>query len=182
MRRLSRDFSYTIHKVTDYAEFLSEYVKIVQASGKSWKAKIGRDLKMDQAMRNFLDDCALFASESGMLELWILKIRDQVGAFIYCLHHRNRLCGLFVDYDQEYSYYSPGSILQYHMMEDLYKRDGEWEYDMCGQVYDYKLKWVDKIRDHVTIIGCPKTIYGKFVFSYNKYPYPHIKKYARRPQ
>jgi CelD/BcsL family acetyltransferase involved in cellulose biosynthesis len=182
MKRLARDHSYTIEKITDYPHFVTNYDRVVQASMKSWKAKIGRDLGSDRAMRDFLGDCASFASDHGLLEVWVLKAGDRVGAFNYCLKHRNRLCILYVDYDQDLFYYSPGSVLQYHMMEDLFRRNGRWEYDMCGQAYDYKLKWVDQTREHVSVIACSKTIRGGMAYCYRKWIYPRLKSWMHRVQ
>jgi len=83
---------------------------------------------------------------------------------------------LINDYDEKYSKYGLGISLLYHVIEKYYE-ENMLEYDFCGEAYDYKMKWADDVKKHVTLQIFNDCYYSNFIFLTKKTILPSLRKF-----
>ncbi len=176
MNGLKKMESYESIKITGYDDFAKIIDQLVETSAKSWKGKIGTDLKSTPELLSFYIDFSRKASKVGLFELWILKINDQIAAFDYYLKGKNSLSLIRTDFDPVFAFYSPGNVLKLSILKEIFERNGIWEYDMGGQAVNYKTKWANRLREHLIITAGNSSLYGNFLMFGKTKILPFIKK------
>jgi len=163
INRLKKTGSHKIIKITEYNEFDSVLDRLLQTSSKSWKGRAGTDLKSTPDLLSFYKNFTRKSSDLKLFELWALEIDNKIAAFDYYLKCKNRLSLIRTDFDLDFKFYNPGNALKLFILEDVFKRDGVWEYDMGGQAVNYKTKWANRLREHLIITAGNSSLYGNFL-------------------
>lgn len=112
---------------TELDEFLTLAIPI---SEKSYQQRLlGQGLPKTQQFR---DDVLAKGSRGEMLG-YILKIGDEPVAYNLCPRYGggNRVLYDYTGYNPDFSNYSPGTVLQFKTIEDLFGREGVDYYDLC---------------------------------------------------
>ena len=124
--------------------FLQEIWNI---SEKSWKGALNMGIARTETRQKFFSDLTDIATKNRWLSLWLLS-KDQIPiAFEYHLTYKNKIYGLCSEFNQEYRKYSPGSVLDAHIVEKMFD-NGVREYDMGPTEDFYKMRWTDTVRPH----------------------------------
>jgi CelD/BcsL family acetyltransferase involved in cellulose biosynthesis len=152
-----------IVKIEQYETLKLVLPELFRVSSKSWKADDGTDLGSLPHIVKFVDEFSRISEKNNSWEVWLLRINGKAIAYYYYLCSKNRLSGILTNFDREYRSFSPGKLLQLAVLEDMFSRTGVWEYDMGGQAYDYKLRWTQNIRKHISIWTDGPGIYGKLL-------------------
>ncbi len=167
--RLKKAGDFEIIKVDNFEDFEEFYELLVEVSGKSWKAKGGTDFKSMPEMANFYKTFSRLGSKDNLFVLYILFVNNKMAAFSYYLNHDNRLAGLRWEYDEEFSFYMPGTVIHNHVIKELMDSGEKWEYDLTGHITEHKAKLVPDIRKHIDItFGSPGIIGNLLIFAKQK--------------
>ncbi|MCI5207713.1 MAG: GNAT family N-acetyltransferase [Candidatus Electrothrix sp. ATG2] len=117
-------------KVYSSPEEFEEFFKLaLPISEKSFQHVLfGRGLPNTQ---QFKED-VMRKSQKGEVLGYILRVQDKPVAYNFCpVLNGNVVLYDESGYDPDYSKYSPGSVLQFKIIEDLFGREGVDYYDLC---------------------------------------------------
>jgi CelD/BcsL family acetyltransferase involved in cellulose biosynthesis len=129
---------------------------------KSWKSEIGKCISCTPENRTFFSELGSSARAQGWLSLWILRVNGKSIAFEYHLKYKGVVHALRSEFDEEYSRYSPGSVLDSHIVRHVIENKFK-EYDMGGSSDAYKSRWTPDVRRHCSILIFNKGIYGSLL-------------------
>ncbi len=102
---------------------------------KSWKVEAGSDL-FNQAYQGFWEMAFLKTIAAGQATLWILYHEEHPIGYEWSLRQGGRVIALKADYDKDYSIFSPGNVLAWHILKHFFANGAsEIDYGMGG---DYK--------------------------------------------
>jgi CelD/BcsL family acetyltransferase involved in cellulose biosynthesis len=149
--RLKKAGDYEVVVLESPEDFESHFDQLMSISGRSWKAEAGVDLLSAPQQKEFYRLFSERGSREGLCIAFVLYLNGKPIAFDYYLRHDRRLAGIRWEYDAEYKYYMPGTILHAHVIRDLVNRGESWEYDLCGMTSEYKSGLVKSLRPHLNI-------------------------------
>lgn len=145
--RLERAGGFTVETCATPDEITRGLEQAIAISRKSWKGRLGKDMAGNRQRLEFYQQIARAYTDDGRVRIWLLRHRDQAIAFEYALIDRDHLLLLAIDYDQDFSVFSPGTLLRSLVLEQLVD-SGLSCYDFSGTNYDYKLHWTRNVRPH----------------------------------
>jgi len=125
--------------------------EIVEISANSWKAKIGTDLRTNSQARQFLSEISGLFGPHGHVSIWIARDGTTPIAYEFHVQYGDKLYPLRADFDEEYGTVSPGSVVEYSALQDLFKSQSASEYYSCAGDYKYLSHWTDEYADHMNI-------------------------------
>ncbi len=128
-----------------------------------WKQSAGNAISSTEENRAFYDLLSKEIGRYGWVEVWLLRLDGKPIAFEYHVRYKKRIHALVADYDKAYGDFSPGSVLDYHIMKHIFEHE-HCEYDLgCGENF-YKMNWTDHIRSHEKITIYNKSLAGVLLF------------------
>ena len=99
-----------------------------------------------------------FAAERGWLRCYILYCKGAPVAFMVGYQYANRFFYIDVGYDPEWANFSVGSVLQWEVIEDLYKRGNTPTiFDFSTGYGRHKSRFGKDAREEVNILLLPAT-------------------------
>ena len=113
-----------------------------RVSAKSWKRNTGLTLD-NPGPGAFLDRLSSHAKENDWLSIWGLEINDEIVAIEYQLVYDGTVSALRADYDPAAKNLSPGSYLNWRILESLFDTENHI-YRMGPGTNPYKLRWADQ--------------------------------------
>jgi len=125
--------------------------EVFEIGRRSWKVEKKIAISSTKENRKFFSELSKIASRKGWLSIWLLYINDCPVAFEYHLRYKGKVYALRAAYVEEYREVSPGSVLDKHIVEHLFK-SGFTEYDLGPGVVFYKMRWTSEINLSVQII------------------------------
>lgn len=141
--RLSRSGRLDLERIGcgDFATGRAERLldELISVSEHSWKNSIGISLDRPGpgAFIRRLTDLAL---RQGWLSVWILRFEDRAIAMEYQLVYKGQVHALRADFDERYRGFSPGTYLNFRLLEGLFA-DGFERYYMGPGRNVYKRRW-----------------------------------------
>jgi len=150
-----------IRSLPDAAALEAALPDLAEASSRSWKAEVQRDLGSLPQVVDFLKQFGRLGETPRLWEVWEMRLDGRVIAFQVYLRYGRMVSEIRHDFDVEFSSFSPGKVLQMAVIRDLYGREGVWEYDMGGNAYGYKLRWTKLIRAHIDLWAAGPGLYGR---------------------
>ena len=145
---------------------LERYMQIsIALSANSWKKETG--LSLDQPGPNaFFKTITESANHNGWLSLWILYLDEKPLAMEYQLVHERNVYALRSDYDLDYGHLSPGTYLNWQLLQSLFESDFDRYYMGPGE-NAYKLRWTEKGENLLQMIIFNDTPVGKILAHVN---------------
>ena len=114
------------------------YLKAMERlSEQSWKKKTHTTLE-NQGPQNFMRALIKAHQKNNLFSLWILKLNEVPIAFEYQIRDNQNCYALRSDFDEKYRALSPGSYLNWKMLESLEHCKA---YYMGPGTNAYKLRW-----------------------------------------
>ena len=99
-----------------------------------------------------------FAAERGWLRCYILYCNGAPVAFMVGYHYANGFYYIDVGYDPEWAKFSVGSVLQWEVMEDLYRRGNTPTlFDFSTGYGPHKSRFGKEAREEINILLLPAT-------------------------
>lgn len=164
VNRVKRLGDFTIEKIEDISCRPDILPDVYDISQYSWKGKCQGGILATQERKRFFDELSLVAGKKGWLNIWVLRINN-IGniAYEYHLCYRDKVYALRGDFKEEYREYTPGSVLEYYIIEKAFS-NGIIEYDLCGSDYEYKMNWANNIREHNIMEIFSSSPYSKMLY------------------
>lgn len=137
--------------------------EIVTISANSWKRSTGRSLDMP-GPNAFIRRLSELAAERGWLSVWRLEIDGQPLAMEYQLSYHGYIHALRSDFDESAGELSPGTYLNWKMLEQLF--DGSLTHYLMGPGENaYKLRWAETFDElhKVVIFNATGVGYWKYI-------------------
>ena len=150
LRRLSAKGHPSLETVTGGPELADALEDGIRLEAAAWKEKAGSAIRCEPEIRRFYTLLAERSAARGWLRLQFLKIDDRRIAFAYCLAYDQRMYLLKPGFDPEYAAYSPGSLLCYLALQDLYA-SGLVAYDFLGRNDHWKRQWATQSVSHSSL-------------------------------
>ena len=149
----------TLHHVATADPSALEAFFAIEGSG--WKRKEGTAIACDPSVRQFYEEIARAAAQSGYLSLDFLELNGTpiAGHFGLCLNGRYMV--LKAGYDERYHRYSPGQVLVH---EILNSSRGLNEFDFVGPATWDETRWARTRRTHYGISIFKRTVYGELAY------------------
>ena len=132
----------------------------VSISAHSWKRDTGKTLERPapQAFIRALTDVA-FAKR--WLSIWFLRIDGRPVAMEYQLMADGLVYALRADFDERFAHLSPGTYLNFHMLERMFAEQGLRRYSMGPGANPYKNRWSHGSDTVYTLTGFAPTVRGR---------------------
>lgn len=116
--------------------------EVVGISAKSWKRHIGLSLDFP-GPGAFIQRLSELAVENGWLSVWRFEVDGKAVAMEYQLRYNGRIHALRSDFDDTAADLSPGTYLNWKMLEQLFETDDR-RYLMGPGDNAYKLRWAEE--------------------------------------
>ena len=158
--RLRKQGDLSIVHITEPVE--TDLRDIFNIGKNCWKSEIGKSISSSTENQVFFTELASAAGTKGWLSIWLMKANHNPIAFEYHLKYKNQVYALRSEFDEEYGAYSPGSVLDSHIVQKLFL-NGFDEYDMCGSDDAYKKHWTPDVREYTNILIFNKGVYPKML-------------------
>jgi CelD/BcsL family acetyltransferase involved in cellulose biosynthesis len=108
--------------------------------------------------------CPLFESR-GMLHFHALTLNGRPIAYLISILSGDTLYGIKTTYDPSFSAYSPGVLLFYKVIEDIFTMPGVREFDIGRGDEQFKREWTSTIHGHVRMWCYPSNPVWKGITS-----------------
>ena len=133
----------------------------MQLSANSWKRNTG--LTLDQSgPQAFIRKLTTAANQQGWLSVWLLSIDGEAVAMEYQLRYRGQVHALRADYHADFAELSPGSYLNWKMLEQLFTRDDRC-YWMGPGNNAYKQRWAEGGQTQISFVAFNTTLRGRWL-------------------
>jgi CelD/BcsL family acetyltransferase involved in cellulose biosynthesis len=152
---------------------------LIQLSKKSWKHREGIALSSRPEVMNFFSDLTSVAAKLGWLHLWILRLEGNPIAMEYDLMDGDKIYALRADFDESYKEFSPGSFLEYHIIEDAFEKKFQ-EYNTGPGIREYKMHWTNSVRENGGLSICNANYKGKSLWLLERKGIPIAKGILRK--
>ncbi|MCZ6593929.1 MAG: GNAT family N-acetyltransferase [Bacteroidetes bacterium] len=136
-----------IENITSASNVKPFLQKIWDISQHSWKNTLNSGIARSENRQKFYSDLTNIAGNNRWLSLWLLSKDQTPIAFEYHLKYKNKIYGLCSEFNKNYRNYSPGFVLDAHIVEKMFY-NGVKEYDMGPTEDVYKMRWTDTVRQH----------------------------------
>ncbi len=124
--------------------------RLLQLMNSSWKAERA------QKSAGFLADYVRRLNSSGELDLFEMLVSDRVIAFWLLARQRGIAYAMFTAYNEDYSDYSPGSILLDMVVRELFSENGRIkELDFLNDL-PYLRRWANVVHPRQSVTLCSK--------------------------
>lgn len=138
---LNRSGNAVIAQLTDNTDLETIVRTVTEVSSRSWKNTTG--LSLDNASPQlFIARLSRHAAENGWLSVWLLTLDEKPVAMEYQLIYQGRVHALRSDFDESYGELSPGTYLNWKLLEQLFNH-GLRTYYMGSGDNAYKLRWTE---------------------------------------
>jgi CelD/BcsL family acetyltransferase involved in cellulose biosynthesis len=168
LNRLKKAQSYEIVRIEDGDTFARYFDAIVEISARSWKREGGTDLQSMPEMASFFKDFCALTSADGFFLSNVLVLEDKPVAFDYYLKFGNRLVALRWEYDQDFNYYMPGTLLHNNVIKTILDTGQSLELDLSGMVTEHKKHIANDIRRHIDITLEAPGVLGGLIMYFKK--------------
>ncbi len=162
LNRAKRDGNIAVERISDSITIKRVLGEIFAISARSWKARQGRSIPDDPRVERFYRRLTDVMGEKEMVEVWLLRHNSQAIAFEYHIRHGGIAYPIRADFDERYRELSPGSVLEYHIVKELFEDSTIHGYNSCGDTYEYLMKWATEVVEHSAF-----QIFNSRIFSRN---------------
>lgn len=162
LNRIKKAGDVTVRRYSSKKEVAEILPVIFKIGLKGWKHKINNAISSTQENRAFYSALSEAMSVKGLLDIWLLSLNDIPIAFEYHLRYNGKVCALVADYDESYKELSPGSVLDYNIIEYMFRNE-RCEYDMGSGNSFYKQNWTKDAKKTVRLSFYKQNLYGKML-------------------
>ena len=141
--------------------------EIFRIEKRSWKVMEGSAMTSDKNKKKLYSILAMKCAENGWLRIYILSIDGKPIAFDYGLLFKKRYSMLKTSYDENFKKLSPGVVLRWYVIKDLFKIKSI-EHDFLWGSEPYKLQWCNGVRKHNIIFVYNRHVKSRFIYSIQK--------------
>ncbi|MGE5186932.1 MAG: GNAT family N-acetyltransferase [Acidobacteriota bacterium] len=144
----------------------------------AWKAAAGTHIAADPRAEHMYRALARLLGRRGQASLTFLRIGGKRVAALFSVEDHRTLFALKLGYDPSYASLSPGHLIVWKVAADAEQR-GLQELDFVGHEDDWKRKWTDEVRDHVSIVIYRRDARGLFRYALREVVKPRLPEQLR---
>jgi len=150
----------------------------IELSSLSWKSKTGLTLENPGPL-SFINTITDYAYKNGWLSIWTLLIDDVPAAMEYQLDYDGIIYALRADYNPEYEELSPGTYLNWKILDSLFHNESVY-YSMGPGSNEYKARWTEELPVLYKIVVYNKNFYGFFLYYWDQKLLPLVRRSYKR--
>jgi len=149
-RKLEKKYKVEIRRCVEQTELESSLVALFDLHGKRWQ-ELGSAGTFDlEERRQFYRELSALLLKKDLLELWLLKLNEQVVAVQYAFRYGNTVFLLQEGFDPAFSADSVGYVLRSQVLNALIAR-GIRAYDFLGGTGPSKMRWGASLKNYIDI-------------------------------
>ncbi len=111
---------------------------------RSWKGENGTSILKTPGLREYFHREARLMRDNGMLDLWMMKLNNDVIAFEYCQYSKGTCFSHKISFDPNWQKFSPGRVLRSYQLERYHEDPSSKSLDTLGVLCGAKAKWVTR--------------------------------------
>lgn len=111
---------------------------------RGWKGENGTSILKTPRLSQYCHREAKLMRDRGMLDLWLLKLNDQIIAFEYCQFAKGTCFSCKISFDPAFERFSPGRLLRYYQLERYHDDPVARQLDTLGIHCEAKAKWTTR--------------------------------------
>lgn len=163
VKTLWREFRVDLVRSTRPEDVDGLFDDILKIAGNTWQSQLhGQAWGIMESDPSIWKRRLKFAAERGWLRAYVLKCNGSGCAFILGIQHAGRFYHVFLGFDQGWSQYSVGTVLQLLVLEDLFQEDPPQLYDF-GTYFEYKARFANETYSEERIALFPRRAYPLLV-------------------
>jgi len=135
---------------TEMAEFCTHAIAVSRVS---YQGKIGFGFPDTREFRNHVLDEAVKGRVSG----FVLMHKNRPVAYVFCRISGDIITYSIPGYDPEFVRVSPGTVLMYAILQQLFEDENSRIFDFGGQAWDYKALFATGYVGYVKVAWFPKS-------------------------
>ncbi len=109
-----------------------------------WKGENGTSILSTPGLGEYYQQEARMMRDLGMLDLWLLKLNDQIIAFEYCHFSKGTCFSHKISFDPDFDRFSPGRVLRCMQLEQYHQDPNARLLDTLGVLCEAKAKWTTR--------------------------------------
>lgn len=129
--------TYELARAQQIPEFLDALARL---HGQRWATRGLSGVLADDAVRAAHAEAAPLLHAAGVLRLHGLRLDGELIAVLYALQHGRRCCYYIAGFDPRHAFFSPGSLLLAHAIEQA-SAEGATAFDFLRGAEAYKYRW-----------------------------------------
>lgn len=150
----------------------------VGLSAASWKNATGLTLD-NPGPRAFIERLTEHAYRRDWLSVWLFQLGETPAAMEYQLTYNGIVSALRADYDPAFESLSPGSYLNWKLLEQLFGSSMVF-YSMGPGTNPYKLRWAEEYPTLTRVVVYNRTVRGRLLAVLNLWLRPYGKRLVNR--
>jgi len=158
IRRLEESGNLKLIEMREKQEIEKGLTYFYDIEDSGWKGKEGTSLKRSY-YGEYYKDLAYHFSKGNKFRLYLLQLNNEYIAGIYAIIDRDTLFLIKIGYSDDFSRYSPSSILFYLMFEQLFMDKKIRKIDFYGPFSHYQKIFGEQTRKDYYITICNKKIF-----------------------
>jgi CelD/BcsL family acetyltransferase involved in cellulose biosynthesis len=159
MNRLRREGEYRIVRVKRASNLSQVEQQLIDIDTKSWKTASITKKEHIGFLREIVEIC----DRKGWLDLSFLELKETPIAYWFNIRYQDKAYALFTTYNDDYAALSPGLILLYHVINQLYSdRERIRELDFLTNL-QYIQKWTKLERSRMIVTLYRKSLTSQLV-------------------
>jgi CelD/BcsL family acetyltransferase involved in cellulose biosynthesis len=161
LRKLEAEGDVSFEVLTTFDEaFFQEFL---QLEGAGWKGRAGGAIACNPTVIKFYQESLCRAGTNGHLRMCALKLNGKRIAMKLNLLSENRCYSPKIAYDEAFSKFGPGQVINMFVIQDLADRGVE-TYDFLGPRARNKAVWAGEVRPHANCFIFRPTVAGTLYY------------------
>ncbi|MFQ5354044.1 MAG: GNAT family N-acetyltransferase, partial [Thermodesulfobacteriota bacterium] len=163
INKIKKAGSFEVRRYSSPEEVEWALKRAFEIGQKGWKhANINNSISSTEENRLFYSTLAKSMSPLGGIDIWLLNFEGVDIAFEYHVRSNGNIVALTADFDESYRRLSPGSVIDFHIMREIF-RSGDFLYNMgCGESF-YKDSWTENALKYKRVLFYRDSTYGKLL-------------------
>ncbi|MBA4313279.1 MAG: hypothetical protein C0417_11695 [Chlorobiaceae bacterium] len=157
-KRLKEKYEITVELHTAKEELRLHMATLLDIEKRSWKWDIGISIN-SIVFCDFFNRLIDLGADSGMIQLWLLRVGNKYIAYDYNILFQNSVTSLKGSYDSDYHSYGPGNILLAKEIEHAFQQKVT-SINMLWGMTTTKQRWLPVTKTYMQI----------FIFNHGWYP------------
>jgi hypothetical protein len=177
LRRLEREGEVRFEVQTSECEESFKRFLMLESAG--WKGRSKSAIASSLVTTRFYMSIVQELQKRGMLRMYSLHVGAKTIAMQLGLAMNGVYYSPKVAYDETFAYYSPGQLLNKHVIIDL-SNEGFSKYDFLGPRAVWKTVWTDEVREHRNCYIFRPTVRGKLLYALTMHGATSLRRVYRR--
>jgi CelD/BcsL family acetyltransferase involved in cellulose biosynthesis len=132
-----------------------------------WKGEAGTSISSDARLMHFYRSLLDRFGPRGTMSLNFVTVAGQRIACLFAMEDGHTLYAAKIGYDPAYAAISPGHLMVAQSAADAERR-GLKVFDFLGAATEWKVKWTDRLREHVWVVVQRPSLRGYARFALRK--------------